>query len=245
MSRLMPGNFTVFRASHTLDSKSFAISRVSFRAFNRFLAIVPPVPRTPPQLEPGQLGDAGADLPVELRLAPQPVVGGEDGRAVGDDGRAGADGPVAPALDVPGPADAHRHDGQADLQGQQEAAALEGQERVGERAGALGEQEDGRARAQPGHRRGEGLAGGAAVRPVDRDEAARLHGPAEQGDHEQGPLGHHADLARGRSRSAPGCRTGSGGCRGRRSSSPAPARERSGSRRGPGWRRAGSSTRAA
>src|SRR6185295_18848086 len=102
MSRLMPGNFTAFRASHTVDSRSFAMS------LNPSLAVFRIVP-------PRQGGDPGADLLRQLLLAAQPVLGGIEGRAVGDDHRAGPDDPALGVLDRPSPLDAHRDDRQTAL----------------------------------------------------------------------------------------------------------------------------------
>src|SRR3982750_1280664 len=187
MSRLMPGNFPVFRASQTADSRSFAM-----------LQSLPPLHLLRlPCPQPGGLRDAAPHLGRQLLLPPQPVGGGVVGRPVGDRDGARPDGEAPLPLDGARAADAHRHDGEPALQGEQEAAALEREEGVVQRPGPLGEEDERGLLAQPGGGRGEGLDGGAAVGAVDGDEPPRPQGPAEDGDLEQAALGHHADLPRG------------------------------------------------
>ena len=84
--------------------------------------------------------------------------------------------------------------GQAALQRQQETAALEGEEGVRRRAGALGKEGDRGPRAQPCRRPRRSSGGPCCGRPVDRDEAAGPQRPAEEGDLEEAPLGHHPHL---------------------------------------------------
>src|SRR6185369_4657655 len=134
MSRLMPGNFTAFRDSQTADSRSFAMIER--------LPLWPPLHLFRlPHLEPGGPGDAAPHLGRQLLLPPQAVGGGVDRRAVGDRDGAGPDREAPLPLDGPRAADAHRHDGEPALQGEQEAAALGGEEGVVQRPGPLGEEE--------------------------------------------------------------------------------------------------------
>src|SRR5262245_37779835 len=139
MSRLMPGNFTVFRASQTADSRSFAMIQSLPLLLDGLSGV-----------EARGLRDAAPHLGRQLLLPPQAVGGGVDRRAIGDHDGAGMDREAALALDGPRAADAHRHDGQPALQGQQETAALEGKEGVVQRPCPLGEEEHRGLLAQPG-----------------------------------------------------------------------------------------------